>query len=119
MCALKFFLRNATDGVAVTWELPVVVVSTSFQVCFPASEIEFHPLHPDTGAPLHEVCVWFAVREEPNLHLKFLLRSVTVGMRSPGNFLFSSCQKSFQEMVKVTRKLDNTVHTASTTMRCA
>ena len=35
-----------------------------------------HPLHPDTGAPLHVERV-IAIREEPNLFLELYLRDIT------------------------------------------
>jgi hypothetical protein len=73
-----------------------------------ASEIVFQPLHPDTGAPLHEERV-IAVREEPNLHLEFYQRDVTDGMRSPWKLPVDVVSKSFQEVVKVAQKLENTV----------
>merc|ERR1712136_735327 len=73
-----------------------------------ASEIVFQPLHPDTGAPVHEERV-IAVREEPNLHLEFYQRDVTDGMRSPWNLPVDVVSKSFQEVVKVAQKLESKV----------
>ena len=55
-----------------------------------ASEIVFLFLHLDTGAPLHEERVT-AVREEPNLQLKFHLHD---GMRSPWKLLVGGLEES-------------------------
>ena len=74
------------------------------------SEIVFQPLHLDTGAPLHEERV-IAVREEPSLHLELYQRDITDGMRSPWKFPVLVVSKSFQEVVKITRKLENTMRT--------
>ena len=69
-----------------------------------AREIVFHPLHPDTGARY--------TREEPNLHLEFYLRVVTVGMRSSWNLLVEKVSKSSQEVIAITKKNENTVQPA-------
>merc|ERR1712135_273167 len=50
-----------------------------------------------------------AVREEPNLHLEFYQRDVTDGMRSPWKLPVDVVSKSFQEVVKVAQKIENTM----------
>ena len=74
------------------------------------SEIVFQPLHRGTSAPVHEERV-MAVLVEPNLHFELYLRDIIDGMRSPWKFPVLVVSKSFQEMFKVTRKLENTVRT--------
>ena len=62
-------------------------------------KIVFQPLHPDTGAPLHEERV-ITVREEAKLRPEFHLQDVTDGTRSP----WISCSlgvKEFPEVVNI------------------
>ena len=64
----------------------------------PASEIGCQPLHPDTGARLHD---------EPNLHLEFYRRTVADGMH-PLPFLLMWFRIS-QKVVTVAKKIENSV----------
>ena len=74
------------------------------------SEIVFQPLHPDTGAPVHEERV-IAVREEPNCTLSSTSVISLMECGQPWTCLVLVVSKSFQKMVKITRKLENTVRT--------
>ena len=53
-----------------------------------ANEIVFQPLHPETGAPLHDEHV-IAVQEEPSLHLEFNSEMSQMVCRCPGKCLLT------------------------------
>ena len=55
-----------------------------FSLCIQTGQIGFQPLHPGTGARLHD---------EPNLHLEFYRRTVTDGMLSPWHLLLMWSRK--------------------------
>ena len=65
----------------------------------PASEMDFQPLHPDTGARLHD---------EPNLDLEFYRRTATDGMQSPCTSCCCGLEIS-QVVVTVAKKIENSV----------
>ena len=108
---------------------PNVIMKEQIWLNRVASEFVFQPLHPATGASLHDED-FIAVQGKPNLHLEFCQRDVTDGVRSPWNVPADVVSQGCQEVFTVAETLESKCSLSSgwvfirvpvrvsTTMRC-